>query len=232
MYEDGIREATRKTLLTLWNVFAFFATYADIDGWQPGEEGVPSGHALDRWVLSQLDATVATVTERLDAFDALTASVAVATFVDDLSNWYVRRSRPRFWGGGGPGDPAALGTLHRCLVVTAQLLAPFCPFLTEELYGRLTGEPSVHLSEWPEPAGHLDPDLKVRMAAGRRLVGLGRAARTDGGVRLRQPLSRALLLPATRSSPSLRTADGPLPSTSSWTTTCATRVSPASWLAS
>ncbi|MFN2506983.1 MAG: isoleucine--tRNA ligase [Acidimicrobiales bacterium] len=194
VYEDGIREATRKTLLTLWNVFAFFATYADIDGWQPGEEGVPSGHALDRWVLSQLDATVATVTERLDAFDALTASVAMATFVDDLSNWYVRRSRPRFWGGGGPGDPAALGTLHRCLVVTAQLLAPFCPFLTEELYGRLTGEPSVHLSEWPEPAGHLDADLGVRMAAGRRLVGLGRAARTDASVRLRQPLSRALLL--------------------------------------
>jgi isoleucyl-tRNA synthetase len=205
VYEDGIREATRKTLLTVWNVFAFFATYADIDGWEPEpDDALPQPtHVLDRWVLAVLDTAVVEVTERMDAFDALGASAAVAGLVDDLSNWYVRRSRPRFWGAGGAGDPVALATLHHCLVVTAQLLAPFCPFLADELYTRLTGvrgpnamigNTSVHLSDWPEPSAWADAGLVAEMAAARRLVGLGRAARTDAGVRLRQPLRRALLL--------------------------------------
>ena len=205
VYEDGIREATRKTLLTLWNVFAFFATYADIDGWEPDPDGAlpQAQHVLDRWVLSALDAAVIEVTERLDGFDALGATATVASFVDDLSNWYVRRSRHRFWGTGGdqgvPGpaaaDPVALATLHRCLVVAAQLLAPFCPFLADELYTRLVrGTTSVHLSDWPEPTADLDGALAAEMATCRRLVALGRAARTDAGMRLRQPLRRALLL--------------------------------------
>jgi isoleucyl-tRNA synthetase len=192
VYEEGIREATRKTLLTLWNVFAFFATYADIDGWEPsGDEPPAPTHFLDRWALSQLDEAVATVTAALDGFDALTAATRLLTLVDDLSNWYVRRSRRRFWGN---ADPAAYATLHRCLVVTAQLLAPFCPFLADELYTRLTGEASVHLSDWPGPGGWADATVDEQMAATLRLVGLGRAARSDSGIKQRQPLRRALLL--------------------------------------
>jgi isoleucyl-tRNA synthetase len=193
VFEEGIRESTRQTLLTLWNVFSFFVTYADIDGWRPdAAAGAPRPtHVLDRWVLGELDATVAEVTEALDDFDALRGATRVARFVDDLSNWYVRRSRPRFW---KASDPEAHATLHHALVVTSQLLAPFCPFLADELYVALTDEPSVHLSDWPAPSGAHDAELSAQMAAARRLVALGRAARTDAKAKVRQPLSRALVL--------------------------------------
>ncbi len=193
--EQGIQEATRQTLLTLWNVFAFFCTYADLDGWEPGagREGaaVDPTHVLDRWVLAELDDTVAEVTAALEGFDALTAATRLGRFVDDLSNWYVRRSRPRFW---KSSDAAAHATLHRCLVVTAELLAPFCPFLADELWTTLTGGLSVHAADWPAPAGRADQALRDQMAAARRLVALGRAARTDAKAKVRQPLRRALLL--------------------------------------
>ena len=193
VYEDGIRESTRKTLLTLWNVYSFFATYADLDGWQPGDW--TTNHVMDRWILSQLRGTIAAVTEDLEGFDALGAATAIATFVDDLSNWYVRRSRPRFWGGPGqPSDGGAHAVLYRCLVVTSQLLAPFCPFLADEMYRTLTRAPSVHLTDWPRAVAEPDAELAAEMEAARRIVGLGRAARTDAGVRTRQPLRRALLL--------------------------------------
>ncbi|MGH9278024.1 MAG: class I tRNA ligase family protein, partial [Acidimicrobiales bacterium] len=203
LYEDGIREATRKTLLTLWNVFAFFATYADIEGWQPPAEMVAPTHVLDKWMLDRLDRASTVMAASLDEFDALSAATELAELVDDLSNWYVRRSRPRFWGSGGTSDPDAHATLHRSLVVTSQLLAPFCPFLADELYVRLTGNESVHLSDWPtadrgvqatQAGGSGNASLAGEMAAARRLVGLGRSARTDAGVKLRQPLRRALLL--------------------------------------
>ena len=146
--EEGIRESTRQTLLTLWNVFSFFVTYADLDGWQPGPggEGPEPSHVLDRWLLGELDATVSAVTDALDGFDALGGASSLARFVDDLSNWYVRRSRPRFW---KADDPDAHATLHHALVVTSKLLAPFCPFLADELYVALTGDVSVHLADWP-----------------------------------------------------------------------------------
>jgi isoleucyl-tRNA synthetase len=212
--EAGIREAARHTLVTLWNVFRLFATYADIDGWSPAtgpghDAGAAPTHALDRWVLARLGDTVDAVTVGLEGFDALAAATALAGMVDDLSNWYVRRSRPRFWGshgdgaggGGGAapsattaGDPGALTTLHRCLVVTAELLAPFCPYLADEMHSTLTGGPSVHLSDWPGRPAPPDADLVTQMDAARRLVGLGRAARAEARVRVRQPLRRALLL--------------------------------------
>ena len=170
VYEEGIRESTRQTLLTLWNVFSFFVTYADLDGWRPPADadddraGAPRpDHVLDRWVLGELDATVAEVTEALEGFDALRGATRLARFVDDLSNWYVRRSRPRFW---KSSDPQAHATLHRALVVTSQLLAPFCPFLADELYVALTGEASVHLSDWPAVTGAADADLSTQMARG------------------------------------------------------------------
>jgi len=191
--DDGIRESTRQTLLTLWNVYSFFVTYADLDGWQRPVGGAAPRptHVLDRWLLGELDATVAEMTAALDDFDAMGAASRLARFVDDLSNWYVRRSRPRFW---KASDPEAHATLHHALVATAQLLAPFAPFLSDELYVGLTGESSVHLSDWPEPGDAHDPALAAQMAAARRLVAMGRAARTDAKVRVRQPLSRAMLL--------------------------------------
>jgi len=193
IYEEGIREATGKTLLTLWNCFSFFATYADLDGWSPGDAVSPAGvgHVMDRWVLDRLDQTISAVTRALENFDALSAASEISDFVDDLSNWYVRRSRARFW---KAADPIAHATLHRCLVVAAQLLAPFTPFLADELYTVLTGEESVHLSDWPTLMGGGDAALTAQMHAARTLVGLGRAARTDAKVKTRQPLRRALLL--------------------------------------
>ena len=189
--EDGIREATRQTLVTLWNVFAFHCTYADLDGWAADDAPLEPTHVLDRWVLSELDDTVGAVTAALEGFDALGGATRLAGFIDDLSNWYVRRSRPRFW---KASDPVAHATLHRCLVTVAELLAPFCPFLADELHTTLTGGTSVHLADWPAPAGWRDDSLAAAMASARRLVALGRAARTDAKVRVRQPLSRALLL--------------------------------------
>jgi isoleucyl-tRNA synthetase len=202
VYEDGIRESTRQTLLTLWNCFSFFATYADIDGWQPDGARHQPTHVLDRWILGELDRAIEEVTDGLEGFDALAATTALARFIDDLSNWYVRRSRPRFW---KSSDPAAHATLHRCLVTVAELLAPFCPFLADEIYCTLTGAESVHLADWPEPGGWRDAELEAEMAAARRLVALGRSARTDSKVKVRQPLPRALLLhPGATLSPEVR----------------------------
>jgi isoleucyl-tRNA synthetase len=191
VFPDAIRESTRQTLLTLWNVTAFFATYADLDGWEPTADRSEPSHVLDRWILGQLDDTLAAVTDALEGFDALTGATRLAAFVDDLSNWYVRRSRPRFW---RSSDPAAHATLYECLVTTAEMLAPFCPFLADAISTRLTGETSVHLSDWPEPQGRHDDALAAQVDASRKLVALGRAARTDAKVRVRQPLARAMLL--------------------------------------
>jgi isoleucyl-tRNA synthetase len=193
VYEDGIREATGKTLLTLWNCFSFFSTYADLDSWTPGETVTAASvtHVMDRWILDRLDQTIDVVTRSLEGFDALGAAGEISDFVDDLSNWYIRRSRPRFW---KAADPVAHATLHRCLVVTAQLLAPLTPFLADEIFTVLTGEESVHLSDWPVAAGGGDRALPAQMHAARTLVGLGRAARTEAKVKTRQPLPRALLL--------------------------------------
>ena len=193
-FDEGIREMARQTLLTLWNVFSFFATYADLNGWSPPASGGPPEptHVLDRWILGVLDDTTGAMTGALDGFDALTATGRLTSFVNDLSNWYVRRSRPRFW---SSDDVDAHATLHHCLVTASTLLAPFCPFLADELYTALTGRESVHLADWPasRPA-EADRELADAMAAGRRLVALGRAARTDAKVKVRQPLRRALLL--------------------------------------
>lgn len=189
--EDGIRESTRQTLLTLWNVFGFFVTYADLDGWRPSDAPITPSHVLDRWVLGELDGTVRAVTDALASFDSLGAANRLAQFVDDLSNWYVRRSRPRFW---QASDPTAHATLHRCLTVTVQLLAPFCPLLADELYVTLTGDVSVHLSDWPVASRADDERLSEAMSAARTLVALGRSARNDAHIKVRQPLRRALLL--------------------------------------
>jgi isoleucyl-tRNA synthetase len=147
---------------------------------------------LDRWVLSRLQETVAIVRERLDDFDATTAGRAIQDFVESLSNWYVRRSRRRFW----DGDPAAFATLRHCMVTVAQLLAPFCPFIADEIYDNLDGsEPSVHLCDFPVPDPRArDLELEQAMDVARETVRLGLAARAQAKIKIRQPLGAAVVV--------------------------------------
>ncbi|ONK15036.1 isoleucine--tRNA ligase [Streptomyces sp. MP131-18] len=193
-----IQEVVRKTLLTYWNTVAFQALYARTTGWSPGEADPPPADRplLDRWLLSELNALVDMVTKAMDDFDTQRAGKLISTFVDDLSNWYVRRSRRRFW----QGDPAALRTLHEVLETVTRLMAPLVPFITERVWQDLIvpvtpGAPdSVHLASWPAAdPGLVDPDLSRDMLLARRLVELGRATRAESGVKTRQPLSRALV---------------------------------------
>jgi len=194
VYVEGVDESTRQFLLTLWNTYAFFVTYANIDGWSPGAaDASASTHVLDRWARSRTHRTLRTVTDALEQFDALAAAQALATLVDDLSNWYVRRSRPRFW---KSSDPGAHATLHEALTVIAQMLAPLCPFVSDELYRNLARtEDSVHLSDWPAVDDRaIDDDLEAEVALARTIVSLGRSARADAKIGVRQPLPRAIAL--------------------------------------
>ena len=193
--EDGIDDAARRFLLTLWNTYSFFVTYAQLDGWVPGGEHEPV-HVMDRWARSRLAATVDEITTALEGFDVLRAAQAIEGFVDELSNWYVRRSRARFW---KAADPIAHATLHHCLATLSQVLAPFCPFTADEMWANLSGSPeSVHLTDWPTvDRSARDEALEVQMSVAREIVSLGRAARVESRIETRQPLSRALvLLPA------------------------------------
>ena len=189
---EQVEEVVRKVLLTYWNTAAFHTLYAGVNGWEPG--GEPSTPTLlDRWALSQVHATVAEVTDALEDFDSLRAGRRLAQCIDDLSNWYVRSSRRRFW----DGDLAALATLHECLRLLTLLMAPFMPFITDEVWGALFASDdadSVHLATWPqvEVAG-VDHDLTAQMALVRRLVDLGRQARAESRVKTRQPLRRAMV---------------------------------------
>jgi isoleucyl-tRNA synthetase len=196
--------AMRETLLTLWNTFSFFTIYAAANGFDPTDPGIPARSArpdLDRWLLSRLASSSAEVTEALDAYDPYRAATAFGRLVDEISNWYVRRSRRRFWHT-DPDAPesdslSAQATLHETLTTLSLLLAPFCPFTADRLWRELTGagpEDSVHLADWPntDPA-LVDPELEAEMAQARRLSSLGRAARSEAGVKVRQPLARALV---------------------------------------
>jgi isoleucyl-tRNA synthetase len=187
---DTVGESLRQFLLQLWNTYGFYVLYANVNGVEPGD--VAPVNDLDRWALSRLAATVEAVTDRLEHYDATRAGHAIAAFVDDLSNWYVRRSRRRFW----DGDPAAFATLRRCLVTVTQLLAPFTPFVADEIYDNLDGsEPSVHLTDWPSP-GERDEELEFAMATVRETVRLGLAARGQAKLKVRQPLRAAVVVAA------------------------------------
>jgi isoleucyl-tRNA synthetase len=192
-----IQEVVRKVLLTYWNTVAFQSLYARTAGWTP-QRAVPVAErpVLDRWVVSELNQLVGEVDAAMAAFDTQKAGRLLAQFVDDLSNWYVRRARRRFW----RGDPAALATLHEAVTTVTLLMAPITPFVTERVWQDLVvsttpGAPeSVHLAAYPvaDPA-LVDPGLSERMALVRRLVELGRAARADATVKTRQPLARVLV---------------------------------------
>ncbi len=198
-------EVVRRFLLTLWNVYAFFVTYANASGFDPSgapDVAVRERPELDRWILSQLAGTAREARERLEAYDATGAGRRIERFVDDLSNWYVRRARRRFWDPGGEGGAdarAAFLTLHTCLTTLARLLAPITPFVTEELWRNLAagrdGAPdSVHLTDYPTgDEAPIDPRLDAAMATVRQVVELGRRVRTDTKVRVRQPLPEAVV---------------------------------------
>jgi isoleucyl-tRNA synthetase len=186
---DTIAEAVRQFLLQLWNTYSFYVLYANANGVERDPGGEPEGE-LDRWALSRLQATMEIVRDRLDDFDATNAGRAIQAFVDEISNWYVRRSRRRFW----DGEPAAFATLRTCLIETAKLLAPFCPFVADEIYDNLDGaDPSVHLADFPVPAAR-DQQLEDAMAVARETVRLGLAARGQAKLKVRQPLRAAVVV--------------------------------------
>jgi isoleucyl-tRNA synthetase len=201
----ALEEVTRRFLLTLWNTHSFFTTYARIDGFtlDVAAPAVSDRPASDRWVLAELADLVDTVDAALAGFDVSTACRRLEGFVDDLSNWYVRRNRRRFWKAADddPADKAAAyTTLHTCLVTVSQLLAPFTPFLAETLWQDLvvsqdpTATDSVHLSDFPVADDTWrDDELRAAMGTARRVVELGRQARNESGVKTRQPLARALV---------------------------------------
>jgi isoleucyl-tRNA synthetase len=199
-------------MLTLWNTYSFWVLYSNAEGLGPDDvrelsrpevgsarNGSPTAE-LDRWALSRLQGTIRTVIERLDAYDCTTAGQAIGDYVEELSNWYVRLSRRRFW----DGDRAAFATLRHCLLTVAALLAPFTPFLAEEIYLNLAGgeaedfgpQPdSVHLLDFPEPDASLeDRELEPGVEAALRAIELGRAARAQAGMKVRQPLRKAVIV--------------------------------------
>ncbi|MGO9490102.1 MAG: isoleucine--tRNA ligase [Solirubrobacteraceae bacterium] len=194
---ETIGEGVRLFLKQLWSTYYFYALYAGAAAAElaeaGGDDAEPELQDLDRWALSRTAATAELVAERLDAYDATTAGRAIAELVDELSNWYVRRSRRRFW----DGDEAAFSTLRTCLLSLAKLLAPFCPFIADEIYDNLDGElASVHLCDFPVPAqiAPRDEELEQAMALARETVRLGLGARGKAKIKVRQPLSEAVVV--------------------------------------
>ncbi len=199
---DIIADVASSFINTFWNTYAFFVMYARLDGFDPKYDvDWRRRPEIDRWVLALLDDTVETVTAALDAYDAQTAGQAIERFVDQLSNWYIRRNRRRFWkAASGDDKQAAYLTLHECLDVIHRLMAPFVPFLAEEVHRNLVRglndhtPASVHMREWPVAcADRLDRRLLAETEVVQRVVGLGRSARNASKLKVRQPLKRILV---------------------------------------
>jgi isoleucyl-tRNA synthetase len=194
---EAITEVIRKTLLTYWNTVSFHALYAQAANFELSQAPEMAARPLmDRWINSELQSLIIEVDEALSDFDSQRAGKALAAFIDDLSNWYVRRSRRRFW----DGDVAAMATLHESLVVLTQLMSPMVPFITEEVWQVLVrpvdanATSSVHLTNFPVAnRSQIDETLSAQVALTKRIVELGRAARAESGVKIRQPLQRALI---------------------------------------
>ena len=190
---DGVKEAARKFFDTLLNTYKFFALYASVESWAPSDaDPEPEDRPfLDRWLLSRLDSVVSLVGSELDEYQPTRAYRALGDFVvEDLSNWYVRRSRPRFWGNSDEADMrAAFRTLWEALKQISLLAAPLVPFSADWVHRALSGE-SAHLQSFPLPSGASDAEMEADMAAARTVVSLGRAAREDVKIRVRQPLRR------------------------------------------
>jgi len=203
-YSDAaVIDALREFVLKLWNVYSFFVTYANIDGWKPPAtlSPVEQRAELDRYILAELDDTVRTVSKELDAYDSNRAARAVEAFAETLSNWYVRRSRARFWAAADSADKqSAFETLWEVLVDFTKLIAPFVPFVSEALYQNLvrtfsvSAAASVHLTEFPHAdAQRLNPELLAATQATRAVVTLGQRVRAERKLKVRQPLSEAIV---------------------------------------
>jgi isoleucyl-tRNA synthetase len=209
--EEGLGEVQRKFFGTLLNTYAFFALYANIDGFTFNGPRLPVRERpeMDRWILSALNSVLGRYTEAMDVYDVTRAARSVSEFtIDQLSNWYVRRNRRRFWSSrtplekneSGEDKNSAYQTLYECLVAVTRMMAPFAPFVAEEIYRSLNGvtgleqTPSVHLTLLPEvDRGAIDPDLEERMERAEKIVTLVRAMRMKSNLKVRQPLKRIIL---------------------------------------
>ena len=192
--DAGIDEATRQVLLPVWNAYSFFTMYANAEVYT-AQARTDSDDVLDRYVLARTRTLVEQVTERMDAYDLPGAATEIASFIDALNNWYIRRSRDRFWNAGGADtDRAAFDTLYVVLTTLTRVAAPFLPMITEEIHGGLTGGTSVHLADWPDPDAEglpADDALVARMERLRDAASAALRVREDAGLRVRLPLARA-----------------------------------------
>lgn len=210
--EEGVRNIVRQTLLPLWNAYNFFVTYAQVDEWVPDQAtaaaAAKSPNLLDRWILSKLNSLILRVSTALDSYQLYGALQPILDFVDQLTNWYIRLNRRRFWGGNRPGERedkfAAYATLHTTLVAFVRVLAPLAPFISEEIYQNLgrdlagSGRDSVHLTPFPavaEFAGEtVDSQLEQAMELFEEVILLGRSLRNDHELKVRQPLAKLTVI--------------------------------------
>ena len=199
---ENVQESQRGFLSTLWNVYSFYVLYAEIDKFNPTEyKDFKSTNVMDRWIISKLNTLVKEVAQKLDSYDITGAGVAIEEFTDELSNWYVRRNRERYWAKDLTDDKiGAYTTLYRVLVTLSKVAAPFVPFITDEIYTNLvcnldrTAPESVHLCTWPEVVeSEIDADLEKEMGLAYKIVQLGRSARNAENIKNRQPLSEMLI---------------------------------------
>ncbi len=192
--EIGIQESIKRVLLPLWNAYTFFATYANIDGWEYRDYSTTKTHELDTWIISRLHTLVQDVRMSMDSYDLQKSCDACMVFLDGLNNWYIRRNRRRFWRSELDTDKkSAYETLHEVLMTVVQLLAPICPFITEHLYQNLTGKKdSIHLCDFPQANEKLiNPSVNQKMEDLQNLTNLGLAIRGREKLRVRQPLRSA-----------------------------------------
>jgi len=188
--ERELSEATRNPFRMLWNSYSFFTTYASIDGWDPTVTRERSKDILDRWIVSELQVLIRDIDAAMEAYDLQKAVRLFMPFIDDLSNWYIRRNRKRFWKNGNDDDKdSAYATLYEVLVTLSRLMAPFTPFIAEEIYRNLTDKESVHLAEWPEvDESSIDEGLGMLMGQVREIVSIGLQKRAEAKIKVRQPL--------------------------------------------
>ena len=199
---NNVQETQRGFLSTLWNVYSFYVLYANIDNFNPFDyKDVKSTNVMDKWIISKLNTLVKTVDEKLETYDITSAALLIDEFTDELSNWYVRRNRSRFWASGMEEDKvSAYKTLYDVLVTLIKVAAPFVPFMTEEIYQNLVvgidenAKESIHLCLWPEyDVTKVDSKLEEEMDLAYTLVKLGRSARNEANIKNRQPLSKVLI---------------------------------------
>lgn len=191
----GMRDVQNRVFRMLWNSYSFFVQYAEIDNWEPKANAAPSKNLLDRWIMSELQLLIQSVDESLAKYDVYAPTQKIESFIDNLSNWYIRRNRKRFWKNENDGDKNdAYQTLYDVLVTLSKLMAPFTPFLAEEMYRNLTEKESVHLTEWPVANdGLIDEVLNKDMESLRNIVSQGLQCRSEKNIKVRQPLLKVIL---------------------------------------